>query len=94
MTTHGAPGGRQDPPDTHRSLPVSEAARILSLSPTTIRRKIDAGELEAERVIRPQGTAFLVTVPADNSYAPTTPLRRTRRHQEAPETRQWVLRRW
>ena len=83
MTNQDAPVTRQDAPTTpHRFVPVAEAARILGLSPTTIRRRIDAGELEAERVVRPQGTAFLVKVPdapprADE--APGTP-------QDAPGT--------
>jgi len=65
MTNQHAPTTRQQAPTTHRFVPVTEASRILGLSATTIRRKIDAGELEAERVTRPQGTAFLVKVPGD-----------------------------
>src|SRR5688500_15290961 len=84
MTLQGAPITRQQAPPMHRFVPVAEAVRILGLSATTIRRKIDAGELEAERVARPQGTAFLVRVPADEppraEDAPRAP-------QEAPGTR-------
>jgi hypothetical protein len=65
MMNQNAPDTRQDAPPTHRFVPVAEATRILGLSATTIRRRIDAGELEAERVVRPQGTAFLVRVPPD-----------------------------
>jgi hypothetical protein len=83
MMHQDAPTTRQQTPTTHRFVPVSEAVRILELSATTIRRKIDAGELEAERIARPQGTAFLVKVPGDEppraGDAPPTP-------QEAPET--------
>jgi hypothetical protein len=67
---------------------MGEAVRILGLSATTIRRKIDAGELEAERVPRPQGTAFLVKVPADapagTSEAPGVLQDEPRMHQDAP----------
>jgi excisionase family DNA binding protein len=48
---------------------VSEAARILRVSPGTVRRRIAEGTLKAERVIRPQGTAWRVHVPDD---APAT----------------------
>jgi len=44
---------------------MGEAVSILGMSASTIRRRIDAGELDAERVSRPQGTALLVKVPAD-----------------------------
>jgi len=52
MTPQDAPTTPPQAPSTHRFVPVSEAVRILGLSATTIRRKIDAGELEAERVAR------------------------------------------
>jgi len=74
MTLQDAPTKHQDAPGTHRFVPVSEAVRILGLSATTIRRKIDAGELEAERVVRPQGTAFLVKVPANEPPRTAEPL--------------------
>ena len=70
---------------THRFVPVAVAARILGLSATTVRRRIDAGELEAERVVRPQGTAFLVRVSRDEpSRADETPAS----PQDAPGARQ------
>jgi hypothetical protein len=76
MTLQDAPDTRLDAPPTHRFVPVTEAARLLGLSATTIRRRIAAGTLVAERVSRPQGTALLVQVPQD---APAT-------SQDAPET--------
>jgi len=83
----------QDAPDTHhqalctrRFIPVSEAVRLLGMSATTIRRKIEAGELEAERVQRPQGTAFLVKAPGDDHHAPMTRHGRPRSPQERPRT--------
>jgi hypothetical protein len=88
MTLQDAPATRQQAPPTHRFAPVSEAVRILGLSATTIRRKIDAGELEAERIARPQGTAFLVKVPADEppraEDAPQTPQEAPDAHHDTP----------
>ncbi len=48
-----------------RQATVAEAAAILGVSVVTIRRMIKRGELEAERVVRPQGSAYLVTLPPD-----------------------------
>jgi serine/threonine protein kinase HipA of HipAB toxin-antitoxin module len=95
MTNHDAPATHHNALPTPRFVPVSEAVRILGLSATTIRRRIDAGELEAERVVRPQGTAFLVKLPADASVrtedelprateAPATPTDAPETHQDAP----------
>lgn len=44
---------------------VAEAAVRLGVSPTTIRDRIRAGQLEAERVARPQGSIYLVRLPKD-----------------------------
>ena len=44
---------------------VAEAAAILGVNVVTIRRMIKRGQLEGERVHRPQGSAYLVTLPAD-----------------------------
>jgi hypothetical protein len=58
------------------------------MSATTIRRKIDTGEFEAERVVRPQGTAFLVKVRTDEppraDDTPQTPHEAPDTHQDAP----------
>jgi Helix-turn-helix domain len=43
---------------------VADAAAILGVSVVTVRRMIKRGQLEAERVLRPQGSADLVTLPA------------------------------
>jgi hypothetical protein len=58
MTNHG---------ETFQRVSVAEAARRLGLSVATVRRRIRTGELEAETVIRPQGTAFMVRLPLDAS---------------------------
>jgi excisionase family DNA binding protein len=42
---------------------VAEAAELLGVNVVTIRRMIKRGQLEAERVHRPQGSAYLVTLP-------------------------------
>lgn len=44
---------------------VAEAARRLALSPSTVRRRIDAGELRAHVEERPQGTRYLVEITAE-----------------------------
>jgi hypothetical protein len=54
----------QSPGHTTRQVSVSEASRELGKSPETVRRWIKSGRLQAERVIRPQGTGWLVTLPA------------------------------
>ncbi len=54
MMHQDAPTTPCQEPCTHRYVPVAEAVSILGLSATTIRRKIEAGELEVERVTRPQ----------------------------------------
>jgi hypothetical protein len=46
-------------------LPLSEASRRLGRSPDQLRRKIRAGELNAQRELRPQGHRWLVAVPDD-----------------------------
>ncbi len=50
--------------DTYQLVGVLDAARILGVSDSTVRRLVKAGKLEAERVERPQGHVWLVRVPA------------------------------
>src|SRR4051812_43195364 len=64
---HGAATG-QDGADGTGHVPyvrvtVAEAAEQLGVNVVTIRRMIKRGQLEAERVHRPQGSAYLVTLP-------------------------------
>jgi excisionase family DNA binding protein len=56
-------------PATSQRVTAAEAAAILGVSTTTIRRMVKRGELEGERVHRPQGTAFVVTLPAAAPHA-------------------------
>src|SRR5215211_2385217 len=55
---------------------LPEAARILGVSESTVRRLVKAGKLEAERVLRPQGHVWMVMVPAPSSDLPEDPPRR------------------
>jgi excisionase family DNA binding protein len=45
-------------PATLQGVTVAEAAAILGVSTATIRRMVKRGQLEGQRVVRPQGTAF------------------------------------
>lgn len=49
--------------DVPRQVTIAEAAAVLGVSSQTVRRRIQAGELHAERVRRPQGFAYLVALP-------------------------------
>jgi len=61
QATQDAPGHATTPqPGTSRYATVKEAAEFLGVSTETIRRMIRGGKLRAERVVRPQGTAFVV----------------------------------
>jgi excisionase family DNA binding protein len=54
---------------------VPEAARVLGVSVQTVRRMIRRGQIEGRRVHRPQGSAFIVTLPLERpgtNDAPTT----------------------
>jgi excisionase family DNA binding protein len=52
---------------TSQQVSVVEAAAILGVSVVTVRRMIKRGQLEAQRVIRPRGSAYLVTVHLDGT---------------------------
>jgi excisionase family DNA binding protein len=54
---------------------LPEAARILGVSESTVRRLVKAGKLEAERVLRPQGHVWMVRVPAPSTDPPADPPR-------------------
>jgi excisionase family DNA binding protein len=69
--------------ETYQRLTVSEAAATLGVSRMTVRRMIQRGQLEAERVHRPQGTAYLVTLPV-NGTGQGTPTAQPARHMGRP----------
>ena len=50
---------------TYQQVTVAEAAAILGVSVMTVRRMIRRGQLEGERVHRPQGSAYVVKLPLD-----------------------------
>ena len=50
---------------------MSEAAGILGVSTQTVRRMVKRGRLEGQRVHRPQGSAFLVSLPAEDGAGDT-----------------------
>jgi excisionase family DNA binding protein len=60
-------GTMTDQGETFQRVSVAEAARLLGVSVATVRRRIRAGGLEAETVLRPQGSAFVVRLPVDAS---------------------------
>ena len=53
-----------DSSGTFQLVTLAEAARVLTVSESTVRRLVKAGRLEAQRVERPQGYTYLVKVPA------------------------------
>jgi hypothetical protein len=53
--------------ETFQRVSVAEASSRLGVSVATIRPRILAGELDAETVLRPQGSAFVVRLPLDAS---------------------------
>lgn len=54
-------------PATLQGVTVAEAAGILGVSTATVRRMVKRGQLEGQRVIRPQGSAFVIMLPVDAS---------------------------
>jgi excisionase family DNA binding protein len=61
-----------DTSGTYQRVSVLDAARLLGVSPTTVRRMVRTGSLQAERVLRPQGHTFVVLVPTDSQTAATS----------------------
>jgi excisionase family DNA binding protein len=54
---HGAAASSQHPPG---AFTLQEAAAVLAISLNTLRRRIEAGQVRAERVERPQGHVWRV----------------------------------
>jgi excisionase family DNA binding protein len=54
-----------------RRVTIAEAARILGVSGETVRRRIHAGQLEAIREVRPQGSSWRVVLPIRKSVETT-----------------------
>jgi hypothetical protein len=49
--------------DATRWVPIREAARLLGVSPDTVRRRIKRGELDGELVAQGAGQIWLVNLP-------------------------------
>jgi hypothetical protein len=65
---------------------VEQAAAILGVSVTTVRRRIRAGFIRAEEARRPQGPIWLVYLPADATSATTEAPSATSSVATAPTT--------
>ena len=52
---------------TWQRVTVAEAAIALGVSTATVRRMVRRGQLEGERVQRPQGIVYVVTLPVDRA---------------------------
>ena len=52
---------------TWQRVTVAEAAAVLGVSTATVRRMVRRGQLEGERVQRPQGVVYVVKLPADGA---------------------------
>ena len=57
---------------TTAPVTIEQAAAILGVSASTIRRRIKAGSLRVEEARRPQGVVWLVHLPADTAPAGST----------------------
>jgi excisionase family DNA binding protein len=64
-----------DSSDSYQLVSVADAARVLNISDSTVRRLLKAGRLEAEQVQRPQGHIWLVKVPAPSQQPSDQPPR-------------------
>ena len=52
---------------TWQRVTVTEAVAVLGVSTATVRRMVRRGQLEGERVQRPQGIVYVVKLPADGA---------------------------
>ena len=50
-------------------MTIDDAARLLGVSPTTVRRWVKDGRIKSERVVRPQGYVVLVELPSTTPAA-------------------------
>ena len=80
-----------DSSGTYQRASVLDAARLLGVSPTTVRRMVRAGTLQAERVERPQGHTFVVLVPTSSQPAASSSQRvATEARTEQPQAEAMV----
>jgi len=59
-------------PMTTREATISEAAQLLNLSPATIKRRLQRGDLKGRQISRPQGFLWLVEIERDHPITPPT----------------------
>jgi excisionase family DNA binding protein len=71
MSDQSAARSGQDAPNAAATTPITveQAAAVLGVSVTTVKRRIRAGTLQAEQARRPQGTVWLVYLPAAATLA-------------------------
>ena len=88
MSDHSAASSDQDAPTAAATAPVTveQAAAILGVSVTTVKRRIRAGALRAEEARRPQGTVWLVYLPLAADPAATSGRAPTGTAATAPTT--------
>jgi hypothetical protein len=74
MSDHTEATSGQGAPTAAATTPVTveQAAAILGVSITTVKRRIRAGSLRAEEARRPQGTVWLVYLPSEATGAATS----------------------
>jgi excisionase family DNA binding protein len=77
----------QDHPDF---VSVAEAARVLGVSKSTVKRRIAAGQLDAEQLCRAQGVEYRVRIQRDVPVPPRDdpgrPAERSDSERQAPST--------
>ncbi len=76
-----------DQAECPRSYSLREAAGILGVSITALRRRVAAGQIRAERVERPQGSSWRVYLDAHAPEHAPTPSRSERDTLQAPRER-------
>jgi hypothetical protein len=74
MSDQPAATSGHDAPNAAATTPVTveQAAAILGVSITTVKRRIRSGALRAEEARRPQGTVWLVYLPPEATAAATS----------------------
>jgi hypothetical protein len=74
MSDHPEATSDQDTPSAAATAPITveQAAAILGVSITTVKRRIRSGALRAEEAHRPQGTVWMVYLPSETTAAATS----------------------
>src|SRR2546430_2304525 len=74
MSDHSAATSGHEAPNAVAAAPITveQAATILGVSVTTVKRRIRSGALRAEQANRPQGSVWLVYLPPEAIPAATS----------------------